>query len=75
MVATRSRLNYCDPTPKQLLALTSNRTMLQETAAGVSGIADVGAPLVVCNEAHRFLLAEQSKITDLQSRRSLRPSA
>ena len=45
--------------PKQLLALTSNRTMLQETAARVSGIAGVSAPLVVCNEAHRFLVAEQ----------------
>jgi mannose-1-phosphate guanylyltransferase/mannose-6-phosphate isomerase len=45
--------------PKQLLALTSDRTMLQETAARVAGIAGVSAPLVVCNEAHRFLVAEQ----------------
>jgi len=45
--------------PKQLLPLVGNRTMLQETAARVDGIADVGAPVVVCNESHRFMVAEQ----------------
>ena len=45
--------------PKQLLALTSDRTMLQETAARVSNIPGISPPLVVCNEAHRFLVAEQ----------------
>ena len=45
--------------PKQLLALTGERTMLQETAARLAGFPDVCGPLVVCNEAHRFLVAEQ----------------
>ena len=45
--------------PKQLLALTSERTMLQETVARFSGLPGVRGPLVVCNEAHRFLVAEQ----------------
>jgi mannose-1-phosphate guanylyltransferase/mannose-6-phosphate isomerase len=45
--------------PKQLLPLVGNRTMLQETAARLDGIADVGAPVVVCNESHRFMVAEQ----------------
>jgi mannose-1-phosphate guanylyltransferase/mannose-6-phosphate isomerase len=45
--------------PKQLLPLVGKRTMLQETAARVDGIADVGAPVVVCNESHRFMVAEQ----------------
>jgi len=45
--------------PKQLLPLVGDRTMLQETAARVDGIADVGAPMVVCNESHRFMVAEQ----------------
>jgi mannose-1-phosphate guanylyltransferase/mannose-6-phosphate isomerase len=50
--------------PKQLLALTGERTMIQDTAArlmGVSfeGFGDATAPVVVCNEAHRFLVAEQ----------------
>jgi len=45
--------------PKQLLPLCSERTMLQETAARLAGLAEVSAPLVVCNEEHRFLVAEQ----------------
>lgn len=45
--------------PKQLLALTSERTMAQETVARLAGLPDAGPPLVVCNEEHRFLIAEQ----------------
>jgi mannose-1-phosphate guanylyltransferase/mannose-6-phosphate isomerase len=45
--------------PKQLLALAGKRTMLQETAARLAGIAGVTAPIIVCNEAHRFTVAEQ----------------
>ena len=45
--------------PKQLLALTSKQTMLQDTAARLATIADAIPPIVVCNEAHRFTVAEQ----------------
>jgi mannose-1-phosphate guanylyltransferase / mannose-6-phosphate isomerase len=45
--------------PKQLLALTGERTMLQETAARLAGFGNATGPVVVCNEAHRFLVAEQ----------------
>jgi len=45
--------------PKQLLALTGERTMIQDTAARLSGFPNATAPVVVCNEAHRFLVAEQ----------------
>jgi mannose-1-phosphate guanylyltransferase/mannose-6-phosphate isomerase len=45
--------------PKQLLALTGKHTMLQETALRLAGIPGAGAPIVVCNEAHRFTVAEQ----------------
>src|SRR5262245_38526065 len=51
--------------PKQLLALTGERTMLQETAARLAGFPDVTGPIVVCNEAHRFLVAEQLREMDL----------
>ncbi|HTY51314.1 MAG TPA: mannose-1-phosphate guanylyltransferase/mannose-6-phosphate isomerase [Steroidobacteraceae bacterium] len=44
--------------PKQLLALLGPRTMLQQTALRTQGL-EVGEPVVVCNEAHRFLVAEQ----------------
>jgi mannose-1-phosphate guanylyltransferase/mannose-6-phosphate isomerase len=45
--------------PKQLLALTGERTMIQETAARLAGFAGATGPVVVCNESHRFLVAEQ----------------
>ena len=45
--------------PKQLLALTADRTLLQETAARVGNPARFAAPIVVCNDAHRFIVAEQ----------------
>jgi len=45
--------------PKQLLALTGKSTMLQETATRLAGVGDVRPPIIVCNEAHRFIVAEQ----------------
>jgi len=45
--------------PKQLLPLVTERTLLQETAA--RNLSDVGfaAPLLICNEEHRFLVEDQ----------------
>lgn len=47
--------------PKQLLALVGDETMLQVTARRLEGIkeAEILPPIIVCNEAHRFLVAEQ----------------
>src|ERR1700760_979274 len=45
--------------PKQLLALTGKQTMIQDTATRLKGIERAGAPIVVCNDAHRFTVAEQ----------------
>jgi len=45
--------------PKQLLPLVTDKTMLQETALRVRGWPEVMAPLVVCGNEHRFLVAEQ----------------
>jgi mannose-1-phosphate guanylyltransferase/mannose-6-phosphate isomerase len=45
--------------PKQLLALTGQHTLLQETVNRLSGTTSCTAPVVVCNEEHRFLVAEQ----------------
>jgi mannose-1-phosphate guanylyltransferase/mannose-6-phosphate isomerase len=44
--------------PKQLLPLTGERTMLQQTVLRLEGLG-AAPPVVVCNEAHRFLVAEQ----------------
>src|SRR5258705_3537383 len=51
--------------PKQLLPLTGDRTMLQETALRLRAVADAQPPIVVCNEAHRFMVAEQLRALDL----------
>lgn len=49
-----SRADY----PKQLLRLIGDNTMLQDTALRFSG-PGFQPPLLLCNETHRFLLAEQ----------------
>lgn len=46
--------------PKQFIALTSQLTMLQETATRIDGLSGA-APMVICNEEHRFLVAEQMR--------------
>ena len=53
--------------PKQLLALLGTQTMLQQTALRVGGL-DCADPVVVCNEAHRFLVAEQLRAVNLKPR-------
>jgi len=45
--------------PKQFLPLVSDRTMLQDTALRLEGLADCGPPMLVVNSEHRFLAAEQ----------------
>lgn len=44
--------------PKQFLQLEGTGTMLQNTLARLEGLG-AGRPLVISNEAHRFLVAEQ----------------
>jgi len=51
--------------PKQLLALTGERTLIQQTALRLEGLS-AAAPVVVCNEAHRFLVAEQLRQTGIE---------
>jgi mannose-1-phosphate guanylyltransferase/mannose-6-phosphate isomerase len=53
--------------PKQLLALTGERTMIQETAARLQGL-EASSPVVVCNDAHRFLVAEQLRQIGVEPR-------
>lgn len=45
--------------PKQFLNLLGDRTLLQSTLLRLSGLGDVSAAVVICNEEHRFLVAEQ----------------
>ena len=45
--------------PKQLLPLTGERTMLQETVGRVSDASRFAPPILICNDEHRFLIAAQ----------------
>jgi mannose-1-phosphate guanylyltransferase / mannose-6-phosphate isomerase len=61
--------------PKQFLPLTSEYTMFQETVRRLDGIdaehprqaIALLDPVVVCNEVHRFLVAEQLRLMDRHS--------
>lgn len=44
--------------PKQFLTLMGERSLLQETICRLDGLEPMTPPVVVCNEEHRFLVAE-----------------
>ncbi|MBF0469519.1 MAG: mannose-1-phosphate guanylyltransferase/mannose-6-phosphate isomerase [Desulfamplus sp.] len=52
--------------PKQLLNLTDDGSMLQNTISRLDGLDSVSPPLVVCNEEHRFMVAEQLRAIDIK---------
>ena len=49
--------------PKQFLSLTSNDkdSLLQKTIKRISNIKRISSPILICNEEHRFLVAEQMR--------------
>ena len=49
--------------PKQFLPLGGEHSMLQSTCLRTQGL-QAEAPIVVCNEAHRFMVAEQLREID-----------
>ncbi|GAC31916.1 mannose-1-phosphate guanylyltransferase/mannose-6-phosphate isomerase [Paraglaciecola polaris] len=51
--------------PKQFLRLTSDLTMLQDTVARLDGT-QAEQPIVICNDSHRFLVAEQLRQQNIQ---------
>lgn len=59
--------------PKQFLSLVGEQTLLQETLQRLEGL-ETAAPLLICNEEHRFLAAEQLRqIGQLQHNIILEP--
>ncbi len=52
--------------PKQFLSLTSNKTMIQDTILRLAGI-DSLPPSIICNEEHRFLVAEQMRQINIEN--------
>ena len=55
--------------PKQLLALVDDYSLLQNTITRCAGHPDVTAPMLVCNEEHRFLVAEQLREIEVEASR------
>ncbi|CAH7142292.1 mannose-1-phosphate guanylyltransferase [Vibrio chagasii] len=47
--------------PKQFLKVTDEQSMLQQTFARLEGLEHT-APLLICNEEHRFIAAEQTRL-------------
>ena len=58
--------------PKQFLKLHGEDTMLQETVKRLSGL-DIQASITICNEEHRFFVAEQLGEIDKQGSIILEP--
>lgn len=54
--------------PKQFLPLVSENSMLQETIKRISTWNGIAAPIVVCGNDHRFLVAEQLRALDITSK-------
>lgn len=51
--------------PKQFLPLASELTMLQETLGRLKGSITQEKPVIVCNNDHRFMVAEQTRLLDI----------
>lgn len=57
-----SRQHY----PKQFIPLVNGCTLLQETCLRLAGADGIGKPVVVCNAAHRFMVAEQMAMIGIE---------
>lgn len=58
-----SRANY----PKQIQALISPKSMLQETLLRIVPVATHCPPLIIANKEHRFIIKEQLKEIDVEN--------
>ena len=45
--------------PKQLLGLVNTNTMIQNTYTRLRDHGEMGAPIIICGDEHRFMVAEQ----------------
>ena len=61
--------------PKQFLRLLGEHSLLQATLQRLAGLNGVGRPILVTNEAHRFLVAEQALEIDIAADILLEPVA
>ena len=60
--------------PKQFLPLVTGRTLLQDTALRARAASGGADPIVICNEAHRFLVQDQLGEIGVRARILLEPA-
>ena len=53
--------------PKQFQYLVGENTMLQETLLRLNGLGNLDSPIVICNDEHRFLVAQQLQQIDISN--------
>ena len=61
-----SRASY----PKQYIPLTQNtsKSMLQLTIDRLKNLKNIDEPIMICNEEHRFIIAEQLREIDIKAK-------
>ncbi len=60
--------------PKQYLSLNSNRnkeSFLQKTQLRLKGLKNIENPIIICNEEHRFIVAEQMREINVTTKKIL----
>src|SRR6516165_9658646 len=57
--------------PKQLLSLLGRESLLQQTVRRIADPQRFAAPLIVANEEHRFIIAEQLREIEVAPRAML----
>ena len=59
-----SRQSY----PKQFLTIHSNKSesLLQQTQKRILDLENLKSPIIICNEEHRFIVAEQMREIDVK---------
>ena len=57
--------------PKQYLSINSNdgKTFLQKTQERLNGLDNVEDPIIICNESHRFIVAEQLRAINISPKK------
>src|SRR5258706_6085483 len=60
--------------PRESLPLVTGRTLLQDTVMRAREVAGEAQMIVICNEAHRFLVADQLSEVDIKARIILEPA-
>ena len=54
--------------PKQYINIdhSTDKTLLQKTFLRLRGIHELGDPIIICNEQHRFIVAEQMRAINVK---------